>query len=975
MSSSSSSSGVSSSSSSSKKEVSMSVARIGVDVGGTHTDAVYAIEKQVIAHHKSKTTSDITEGVVNAVSAVLSQSQAPREGIQSVNIGTTHLVNAFIQGEGMNRVMTLRLAGGATTALPPGSDWPKEACQEIMGEERYILDGGYEYDGREIAPINPKQILWAIWRATDKKIYSVAVVGVFANVNPTQEKLVKRMFNKSNPKIHVTMSHTMGGLGLIPRENGTILNAASIALFQKISRAFKDAFDRLHLPANVYLTYGDGTKSILSEEGTTPLRTFHSGPANSISGAAILAEVKDAITVDVGGTSSDVGVLRNGTPVKENSSFLMTGVGVPCNFELPRMNSFGLGGGSIITLIEGKISIGPKSVGHALYEKALSFGGEVLTVTDIAVALGRLQLGTVSKESVKQKIKERFAIDDPEELIKQIDDQMHRQLASGIKETIAAIEEIPSTLILVGGGALLFDIEKLRRFLPKEFSSIVIPRSSGVANAFGAANSLIGAKFVEVCDYATIPRSLALSKITEKARQIAIEKGALPCTIHVTQIQEVPINYLSGEPHEVSMTVVGDEAPFRGQRAAELAVVEKVEDLAPLFFPKEDMESPAELLCSRPVARTKSPWPRVRELDVLSIGDIARGAGILGSGGGGSPELGHKLALNALQQGGKIELIELEELPDDCFVAGFGVMGSPVVVDERPPAIQEGVEAVRELEKRLGKRIDALVIMEGGGMNCTYPFFVASALGIPLVNGDCMGRAFPGINMVTPNIYGDFQKYVAALSNGRANAFVDEKDCSSLETQARIKTVALGGIVSLAYMPMSGLEAKRTVIKGTLSTAERMGRAIRESEGLPLPKRLEALNQVLKETDYKEARQIFQGTIVQLESSTMSGFNLGGFLIENSKTGEKLWVGYQNENLIAYEPSTKKILAEVPNLITIVDPNNLQSISCGEYRYGQSVAVLTLSAPSMMTTPRALAVVGPSAYPMKQIMGLMKDKK
>ncbi|NGX42975.1 MAG: Acetophenone carboxylase gamma subunit, partial [Chlamydiae bacterium] len=363
-------------------------AKIGVDVGGTNTDAALLIGNELVAACKTTTTNDITTGIVTAITALFRDSNIAKEKITSINIGTTHLVNACIQREGLNKVMVLRLAGRATTALPPGSDWPDDVREELIGEESYIIDGGYEYDGKEIASINPRQIHWAIQRATAKKVHSVAVIGVFANVNPSQEEEVKRMFNETNPTIHVTVSHTMGGIGLIARENATIVNAASFLLFQKISQAFKVAITELSLLSDVYLTYGDGTKTPLDDNASTPLKTFHSGPANSISGAAILSKLKDAVTVDIGGTTCDVGLLKDNKPVNENSSFPITGIGVRCNFVLPHLHSFGLGGGTIISLDgAGSITIGPNSVGLHLQEKALVFGGDVLTSTDIAVVV------------------------------------------------------------------------------------------------------------------------------------------------------------------------------------------------------------------------------------------------------------------------------------------------------------------------------------------------------------------------------------------------------------------------------------------------------------------------------------------------------------------------------------------------------------------------------------------------------------
>lgn len=948
-----------------------SIARIGVDVGGTHTDATLLVNGSLVAQFKAATSPDVTAGVVQAISGLLNNTQFPKSQIKGVNIGTTHLVNACIQKKGLNQIMTLRLSGKATTALPPGSDWSQELKEQIIGQDAYIIDGGFEYDGKEIAPINPNQIKSAISLAVQKKIEAVAVIGIFANVNRSQEEEVKALFNNLAPSIHITLSHTMGGLGLLARENATIINATTITLYQKISRAFKDAMKLLQLPSQVYLTYGDGTKTNLEDPTITPLRTFHSGPVNSINGAGILANIKNAVTIDIGGTSSDIGILREGKPVFENSSFPMTGLGVNCNFILPRLNSFGLGGGSVIRATRGDVRIGPDSLGHDLYSKALVFGGNTLTPTDIAVVLGRFKVGTVAQQELKRKIALFADNENVDAFIKRIDQAMHKKLIEGIQTTVDAIENIPETLILVGGGALLFDLESLKNRLSNRFKTVIIPESGGIANALGAGMSRIGAKFVQVYNYDNISRDSAISEAIEKAKRLAIAKGASAQSVSVVNITETPINYLKGQPHETSVSVIGDDADQSAEQTQQ-PFSSEIAKTSYIFGEPEILRSHAPSIATS--STQNSRMKGVISLSPTAVADIAIGAGLLGSGGGGSPTLGLQLALNALKRGEAINKISLDDLPDDAFVVVFGVMGSPVVVDERPPAFDEGVAAIRAFEKKSGKKVDAIALLEGGGMNCTYPLFVAAALGIPIVDADCMGRAFPGINMVTPNIYGEFNEYYAALSNGRETILIEgASNFATLEENARKATIELGGIVSIAYMPMTGAQAKKWTIKGTLSTVENMGRAIRESEGQAFSQKLNALNKVLALTDYKKAIPLFEGTIVKVicNSREVVGFNVGGFVIENPQTLERIEIGFQNENLIALTQGSSKIIAQVPDLITIVDPNNVQAISCGEYRFGQQVVVLTLKAPSLMMTEKALAVVGPSAYPMEQILKLV----
>ena len=331
------------------------------------------------------------------------------------------------------------------------------------------------------------------------------------------------------------------------------------------------------------------------------------------------------MTVDIGGTSSDISLLSNGCPVLENSSFPMTGIGVMCNFDLPRINSFGLGGGSIIAIENDEILIGPKSLGHTIYQKALSFGGDIITPTDIAICLGRLNLGKFSKEEIKDLIALRFPKKDVNALISLIDQQMHQKLAKGIKDALASIEEIPATLVLVGGGALLFDTEKLKQLLPKEIKSLVIPPSSEIANALGAANSLIGAKFVQVYDYAKTPRNVVLAEVTEKAKQIAMAKGAVLETIRMTSLSETQINYLSGEPHQTSITVVGEETSILS--SIQVKQSQEEENLPFNLFPTNETEPLISALTKMPVSDISSDQSTkgARELDPIAIGDIAWG--------------------------------------------------------------------------------------------------------------------------------------------------------------------------------------------------------------------------------------------------------------------------------------------------------------------------------------------------------------
>ena len=948
--------------------------KIGIDVGGTNTDAVLLRDNRLIAKYKTTTSEDITGGIISAIRKLIAEHPIAADNIQSINLGTTHLVNAFIQKQGLIPVMVIRLSGPIARSIPPCTLWPEEVRKSLVGEEAYFASGGYEYTGKAIAPIKPEEIRWAANHAKAKKIKSIAVIGVFSNVNSSQEEEVKAILIQTHPEADVTLSHKMGSTGLIARENASILNAASLDLFQRIAKAFQAAVVTLGIRTNVYLTYGDGTKTQLGDIHSSPLKTFHSGPSNSIMGAQNLTDYKEAVTVDIGGTSCDIGILKEGRPVYENSSFPITGLGVTCNFVLPRLHSFGLGGGSVIRF-NGEVTIGPDSVGNQLTKQALVFGGDKLTPTDIAVALGRLQLGLLPQKELLQKIAQFAQVQAVQDFISKIDFKMHEMLVAGVKDTLASMEEIPPNLVLIGGGALLFDRQLLKKMFDHRFTLIDIPESGDVANALGAAISKIGAKHVQVYDYVKIPQALALAEVTQKATELAIRQGADPKSIQVSERSEVQIPYLEGQPNEVTVAVVGSErasAHIDPMTSEVLVAMRKEPSLA------QSEEAPTRAVgFTSPSVTTRPQMQGCKDLSKIELENICMGGGLLGSGGGGSPLIGLHLTLSALEGGKKLRTLPLNLLPDDASVALFGGMGSPVILAERLPSIEEGILAIETLQKKLGKALDAIIIAEGAGFNCTYPLYLAALLDLPVIDADCMGRAFPGLQMITPSIYGKFVQVDAAISNGLTTKIAGENqgDFIKLENEMRGITVEMGGATTIVIAPMSGAEAKRYTIPDTLTIIERLGASIRATEKQPFSQRIQALNGVLSTTEYQKLDLIFEGEVkkVVTNNQEIEGFSVGGFIIENSSTKKRVGIGFQNENLFAQDLGTGELLAQVPEIITIVDPNTLQVISCGEYRFGQRVAVLRIPSRAKMTTPEALKVVGPEVFPlatMRKLLGI-----
>lgn len=964
---------------------------IGVDVGGTNTDAVLLDQGRLVARIKRPTTEDITTGIVQAITGLFEKNEPLKAQVTGINIGTTHLLNALLQRRGLDKPLVLRLAAPATTAVPPAIGWDEQIKKELLNDDIYTIGGGFEFNGTPISALDREALFELARYIKAKHIKSVAVTAVFSNLSRSQEEEVRTIFKRHNPELEVSMSHMMGGLGLLERENATILNACLASQNAVMKHALYKALKQLAIKAPLFITYGDGTKDRLDDASAIPLRTLKSGPINSLKGAALLTNymngiasgstqeiIDDAVIVDIGGNTSDEVMLISGAPVKENSAYTIEGI--RCNFSSARFHSFGLGGGSIITIDAlNRIKIGPESVGKDLVAKALVYGGSTLTPTDIACALGRLKLGTVDLVTLKKRIAACTG-ESVDTFIDRVDNAMHVKLVEGIRYLTDSLEKVPKTLLLVGGGACLFDRVYLKSLLNNRFERIIIPPLADIANALGAAASLISGTSVGIYDFARQTSQEAIREATDLAIATALKKGALSEGIKTVDERTYSLNYLQGDPKQVTVTVAGPDGGKHSHSSLSEASESTLHDtIEPALLPqyeqlvhiKKKQSEMEEYI--RQARAGRKPLPGIKLLTPLDINDISRGAGILGSGGGGNPEMGRLMALNAIKRGYAIQMISSEDLPDDAFVVDFGGVGSPEVSSERPSSIIEGVQVIHLMEKRSGKKVTALLLGEAAGSNATEPLLVAAILDIPVIDCDCMGRAFPQIDMTTPHIYGTFTEFYAAVSNGVKKALIEAENFADLEEKVRVATVEMGGAVSCAMSAMSGAQVKKWTIKGTLSVAQAIGRSLREAHRQPFTASLKVLNEVLAQTDYKEAHVVFEGRIINLTKGISNGFSIGGFTVINTAQ-TKVDVGFQNENLIAQDHGTKKVLALVPELITIVDKNNFQPICCEDLRYGQEVVILKMSPPAMMNTEKARKIVGPQAFQIDGILGLLTER-
>ncbi len=510
--------------------------RIGVDVGGTNTDAVVMDGVQVVGWTKTPTTPDVGRGIITALQQLLDQTQALKSQITTVMIGTTHFTNAVVERRRLLEVAAIRLGLPATEALPPFVDWPKDLA-EVLGNHVYLVHGGHEFDGREIAPLDETELRQVAADVRAKGLRSIAISSVFAPVNASMEGRAAEILHQELPDVLISLSNQVGRLGLLERENATIMNASLRGLAQQVARSFREALAELDLAVPFYISQNDGTLMTADYAERYPVLTFASGPTNSMRGAAFLSGLQEAMVVDVGGTTSDVGMLVHGFP-REASIAVEIG-GVRTNFRMPDVLSFGLGGGSLVRRAEPGVRIGPDSVGYELTTKARVFGGEVLTTTDVAVAAGTVDLGDRSRVADLDSV-----------LVAATLDEIHRMVDVAVDRMRLSAAPIP--VILVGGGAIL-----ISRPI-QGASEIVKPNYSVVANAVGAAIGQVGGEVDRVFSLVGVSRDQTLEAAKTEASGKAIAAGANPTTIRVVDVEDIPLSYLPGNAVRVRVKAIGD---------------------------------------------------------------------------------------------------------------------------------------------------------------------------------------------------------------------------------------------------------------------------------------------------------------------------------------------------------------------------------------------------------------------------------
>ena len=339
--------------------------------------------------------------------------------------------------------------------------------------------------------------------------------------------------------------------------------------------------------------------------------------------------------------------------------------------------------------------------------------------------------------------------------------------------------------------------------------------------------------------------------------------------------------------------------------------------------------------------------------DVLE--SIAIGAGILGTGGGGNPYIGQLRARQAIRQWGPVTVLDPQELPEDARVVCVGGIGAPTVGIEKVRDLQS-YYALRAIEEYTGETATALISNEIGGSNSVEPLIPAAMAGLPVVDADGMGRAFPEFQMKTFFVYG-VPWCPMAIADEKGNSIVIRETISPAwaERLARSITMQMGCVACYAVAPMTARQVRETAVPRSMSLARDLGDAVKAARSFgrdPLDAILETC----------PGRVLFGGKVVDLDRRTTAGFARGTLTIDglDEYTGERMVIEFQNENLIAKRDG--ETICIVPDLICAVATELGEPVTTELMRYGLRVTILGFPAPALWTTPEGLSVAGPQAF-------------
>jgi N-methylhydantoinase A/oxoprolinase/acetone carboxylase beta subunit len=509
--------------------------RVGIDVGTTNVDAV-ALDDQdhVVARAKVPTVPGDPAAVRRAVARLAAERGVEAGSITRAMLGSGALRDAVRSRRGLRRVAVIRIGAPLTLALPPLSTWPAPLRAAVSAGE-VVVCGGARYDGQPGDPFDAEAVARFLARVADR-VQAVAVTGVFSPVAPEHELAAGEVARRElGAAVPISLSHEIGSLGLLERENATVLNAALVHAARELATDLSDALDAHGVRAELFFAQNDGTVMTLEHLLRFPVLMFGSGHASAMRGAAWLSGVTDGVVVDAGGARIDVCLLVNGFPREAPPPIEIAGV--QASFRTPDVLSLPFGGGTVVQLDGGRGRLAKRNVGGRLADRALVFGGSIPTLTDAVVAAGRARVGS---QAVPPRSRAALVV-----ALADVD----AQLAEAIDR---AKGWVPVTsLVVVGGAGALVPAD-----LP-DVGEVIAPADGALASAIGLAIAPAGGQAERICANRPADRRRALEAARAEAFSRAVHAGADAHGVEILEIDEIALTYMSDPAIRIRVKAVG----------------------------------------------------------------------------------------------------------------------------------------------------------------------------------------------------------------------------------------------------------------------------------------------------------------------------------------------------------------------------------------------------------------------------------
>ncbi len=515
--------------------------KLGIDVGGTNTDAVVVRnDGKLLSWAKHLTTKDIISGIDAAAKEALKEANIPPEEISGVFLGTTHVLNALYYPNNLAKTALVRVIK-KPSLIEPGILWPS-SLKKYIGKV-YHFKSAYDYTGKtdHLSMSNLEQINELLRDIKKYNIESICIVGVYSPLYEAEELEIRNSIKERFPEIPITMSHEIGSTGFLERENAALLNAILSLVIREAMIDLARLFKNLSLHCPYWLTQNDGSLMEIKEAADYPILTIGSGVTNSIRGASILSGLKRCIVVDVGGSTIDIGRIMNGQPeVSLGSSSIFN---IQVNVRVPKMHSLPYGGGSLIS-IEDDLAEIKETIANNIEQQGMAWGGNTWTLTDSFL---RLFPNSFQDEKISLDGLRVLSKDDCQKVINRVTKE--------IKERIAwfqlSNEDLP--VVLVGGGSPLL----VNRLFGK-YQKVSHPAGYHICNAIGACFAPLSAEIDKVFWLNNKTKQEVIDQAKKQLFQQLMCKGAKKESIRLESLEEIPFDYLKGEVLRIRLKGLGE---------------------------------------------------------------------------------------------------------------------------------------------------------------------------------------------------------------------------------------------------------------------------------------------------------------------------------------------------------------------------------------------------------------------------------